>query len=105
MTSGLTLAYLACVRKFSPTSPRARSVRRTSAIFRYVFNTRAEPYSSTNWRFAFSMVFGFKSATVAAMTHLPERMEMQDAGDDPNHADSETNQGGGHEGHYQQPRE
>src|SRR5688572_16283068 len=35
---------------------------------RYVFVTSAEPYSSTNWRFAPSRVLGFRSAVVALMS-------------------------------------
>ena len=51
--------------KLRPTRPRATRETRTSAISRYVFITSAEPYSSTNWRFALSSVLGFRSATVA----------------------------------------
>src|SRR5712691_9480036 len=90
MTSGFTFAYFACVRKFRPTRPRARSARRTSAILRYVFITSAEPYSSTNCRFAFSRVFGFRSATIVDIAHLPERMEMQEASDDPHDANAQA---------------
>ena len=50
----------------APSSPRATSDTRTSAIFRYVFITSAEPYSSTNWRFALSSVLGLMSATTAS---------------------------------------
>ena len=64
MTSGLTWAYLAAVWKLSASRPSATRETSTSAILRYVFITNAEPYSSTNCRFAFSSVFGFGSATV-----------------------------------------
>src|SRR6266581_7993258 len=99
MTSGFTLAYFACVRKFRPTRPRARSARRTSAILRYVFITSAEPYSSTNSRFAFSRVFGLRSATVADMAKLlPQRMKVQDAGNHPDDADAQAEQDRSREG-------
>src|SRR5215831_20160043 len=93
-TSGLTFAYLASVRKFKASRPRARRETRSSAIFKYVFITSAEPYSSTNCRFAFSSVFEFRSATAVDMAHLPERMEMQDAGDYPHDPDAEAQQRG-----------
>src|ERR1043165_8739740 len=69
-TSGFTLAYVATVRKFSATSPSATRARRTTAILRYVFITSAEPYSSTNCRFAPSSVLGLMSATVGFMAYL-----------------------------------
>ena len=34
--------------------------------------TSAEPYSSTNWRFALSSVLGFRSATVAFIAQSPQ---------------------------------
>src|SRR5215510_7313270 len=70
MTSGLTCEYFVAVWKLSATRPSAMSETRTRAILRYVFITRAEPYSSTNWRLALSSVFGFRSATVAFITLL-----------------------------------
>ena len=67
MTSGFTSEYRAAVWKFRPSRPSATSETSTSAIFRYVFSTSAEPYSSTNCRLAFSIVFGLRSPTVALM--------------------------------------
>src|SRR2546430_162573 len=94
MTRGLTLAYLAWVRKFNTSRPMASAATRTTAIRRYVFMTTAEPYASTNCRFAFSIVLGFRSATTGSITGLPERVEMQQTGDGPDHADRKSNHRG-----------
>src|SRR5438874_1054770 len=77
MTSGFRCAAWAAVRRFKNTKPNATRERRTTAILRYVFRTSAEPYSSTNWRFAFSSVFGFRSATVAVIGTPSPRQHVQ----------------------------
>src|SRR5206468_10762685 len=87
-TSGLTLAYFAWVRKFRARRPKASTDTSSRAIFKYVFITSAEPYNSTNWRLALSIVLGLRSATVADIRLLlPQRLEVQQTGDRPDGAD------------------
>ena len=52
-------------------APDTKASRNVAPILRYVFITRAEPYSSTNWRFALSIVFGLMSPTTPATALSP----------------------------------
>src|SRR5687767_5935502 len=73
----------------------ATSETSASAIRRYVFVTSADPYNSTNWRFAPSSVFGFRSAVVAPMVHPSvEEAGSQKSPRDPQRSADEAKQDG-----------